>query len=152
MNATLYTISFTAAAKVTNQCELCFATTHTEKECTQQGHPDPGVLDRMKAVERAVLAITSKPSSETRYANRSTRELSGEPCRLWNRTGCTYPKCRHSHVCMGCGGNHPIRICPNRDRELLQGRNSQYPPGQGRSYRATFGTPGRLTQGTSRPY
>ena len=31
------TLSFTAAERATNRCELCFATTHTESECAQQG-------------------------------------------------------------------------------------------------------------------
>ena len=56
VNATLYTICFTAATKATTRCELYFATTHTEKECAQQGHPDPGLLEQMKAMEMAVLA------------------------------------------------------------------------------------------------
>ena len=150
VNATLYTISFTAAAKTTNRCELCFATSHTEKECAQQGHPDPGVLDQMKAVEKAVLALTSKPTPENRYASRPLREPSGEPCRLWNRSTCTYPKCRHSHVCSGCGGNHPIRACPNPGPS--QGCTLQYPPGRMPQFRAPPWAPGPLSQGPPRPY
>ena len=90
VNTTLYTILFTAAARSTSRCELCFATTHTEKECAQQGHPDPGVQERMRVMEAAVLALTSKPNpagQESHTTGRQTREPSGEPCRLWNRGG-----------------------------------------------------------------
>jgi hypothetical protein len=147
VNTTLYTICFTAAARATSRCELCFATTHTEKECAQQGHPDPGILDRMKTMEKAVLALTAKPNPDSRYASRLPREPSGEPCRLWNRTGCTYPKCHHSHICSGCGGNHPVRSCPGQGQS--QGRAPQYPQGRGPQFRAT---PRALGQGPSRPY
>ena len=112
VNATLYTICFTAATKATTRCELCFATTHTEKECAQQGHPDPGLLEQMKAMEMAVLAKTAPGGYENQQTSRQPREPSGEPWRLWNRGSCTYPKCHHSHVCSMCGGNHPARFRP----------------------------------------
>ena len=38
-------------------CELCFSSTYTVKECTQQGDPDPGVKDRLKAIEKVVLSL-----------------------------------------------------------------------------------------------
>ena len=89
----------------------------------------------MRAMEKAVLAVTAKPNPESRYANRQVREPSGEPCRLWNRTCCTYPKCRHSHVCSGSGGgNHPILSCPSQDPS--QGRALQYPPGHTSQFQA----------------
>ena len=104
INSTLYTMCFTGMAKAVQRCELCFATSHTERECAQQGDSDPGLPERFKAIENAVLALTStSPLSQ---------KPGIEPCRLWNRNRCTYPKCRHLHQCSNCGGKHPLVSCP----------------------------------------
>ena len=60
INSALYTMRFAGMASSMKHCELCFATTHTEQECAQRGDPDPGIKDRLKAIETAVLAITGK--------------------------------------------------------------------------------------------
>ena len=60
INSTLYTMCFTGMASTTKRCELCFASTHTELECAQRGDPDPGMKDRLKAIETAVLALTGR--------------------------------------------------------------------------------------------
>ena len=39
------------------RCELCFATTHSERECAQNGDRDPDVGDRLRNLEATVLAI-----------------------------------------------------------------------------------------------
>ena len=36
---------------------------------------------------------------------------SGEVCKLWNQNQCRFSRCRHTHVCMRCGGNHPVLSC-----------------------------------------
>ena len=58
INPTLYTLYFVRSARTATRCELCFATTHHTKECAQQGDPDPGVRDRLRAIEKAVLSLT----------------------------------------------------------------------------------------------
>ena len=63
VNSSLYAINFTGTAKAIPRCELCFATTHSDKECAQQGNPDPGMKDRLRAIETAILALTTKPSA-----------------------------------------------------------------------------------------
>ncbi len=62
INSTLYTMCFTAMSSSTKRCELCLATSHTERECTQWGDPDPGMRERLKSIEAAVLAMTAKPT------------------------------------------------------------------------------------------
>ena len=121
VNSSLYAINFTGTAKAIPRCELCFATTHSDKECAQQGNPDPGMKDRLRAIETAVLALTTKPSAGFRgQGGTLTRERSGEACRNWNRGNCFYPKCRHSHTCSSCGGSHQAMVCaqavPTPDR------------------------------------
>ena len=93
INSTLYTICFTGMAAMTKRCELCFASTHTEQECAQRGDPDPGMKDRLKAIESVVLAMTGKPDP---VKAASTVKPSGEPCWKWNSGGCSYPK----HSCL----------------------------------------------------
>ena len=58
INPTLYSLCFVRSARTATRCELCFATTHHTKECAQQGDPDPGVRDRLRAIEKAVLSLT----------------------------------------------------------------------------------------------
>ncbi len=43
INPTLYTMCFTGKAAAHKRCELCFATSHTERECAQRGDPEPEV-------------------------------------------------------------------------------------------------------------
>ena len=87
-STTPYTICFTGRATATPRCELCFATTHSTSECAQQGHPDPGIQDRLKSIEMAVLAVTSKspatPGATPKAPNLATGKISSEPCRKWN--------------------------------------------------------------------
>ena len=110
VNSSLFAINFTGTAKAIPRCELCFATTHTEKECAQQGNPDPGLKDRLRAIESAVLVLTAKPSAGVKGGT-SIRERSGEACRNSNRGNCSYPKCRHNHTCSNCGGSHQAVVC-----------------------------------------
>ena len=108
INATLYTLCFTGNAMATTRCELCFASTHSAAECEQRGDPDPEMPTRIKAIETAVLALAGKQGK----AGGPIRP-SAEICRLWNRNSCTYPRCKHLHVCSNCGGDHQALSCSN---------------------------------------
>ncbi len=112
INSTLYTMCFTAMSSSTKRCELCLATSHTERECAQQG--DPGMRERLKSIEAAVLAMTAKPTVAPRPPGFPPSKPSGKPCRKYNGPGCTYPRCRHSHTCSSCEGGHPATQCPTR--------------------------------------
>ena len=133
INSTLYTMCFTGMASSTKRCELCFASTHTEQECAQRGDPDPGLTDRLKAIETAVLALTGKPEQVSK-PNQQAIKPSGEPCRKWNSVGCTYPRCRHSHLCSGCGGNHPATKCSMRPPYAGQRTYNQAYPQNGKPF------------------
>lgn len=141
INSTLYTMCFTGMASTTKRCELCFASTHTELECAQRGDPDPGMKDRLKAIETAVLALTGKQDQTAKPSLPAVRP-SGEPCRKWNSVGCTFPRCRHSHVCSSCWGNHPASKCTMRP--------SYHGHGQGTSNRANM-PPGRQFPPPNKP-
>ena len=108
INATLYNLCFVGNPLSTIRCELCFATSHTAAECKQRGDPDSEMPTRLKAIKTAVLALAGKQGR----AGGPIRPL-GEPCWLWNCNRCTYPHCRHQHMCSKCGGNHPLVSCPN---------------------------------------
>ena len=60
---------YTGVAASTARCELCFATSHTERECAQCGDPNPGMKNRLKAIETAILAMSSKPPAAPKAAN-----------------------------------------------------------------------------------
>ena len=88
VNSSLFSINFMGTAKAIPRCKLCFATTHTEKECAQQGNPDLGLKDHLRAIESAVLVLTAKPSAVVK-GDTSIRKRSGEACRNWNRGSCS---------------------------------------------------------------
>ena len=81
INSTLYTMCFTGMAAATKRCELCFATSHTDRECAQRGDPDPDMGDRLKIIESAVLALTGvqqgKQSQIPQQLNRQGNAVSG---------------------------------------------------------------------------
>jgi len=118
VNSTLYTVFFTGNAQTTTRCELCFGSTHSAKDCALQGDPDPEMQTRVKAVESALLAMTSKFGVR---ASGPPVPLSDQVCRLYNKGSCTYPRCRHSHVCSNCGGNHAALSCPRYPHAVNQG-------------------------------
>ena len=118
VNSTLYTVCFTGNAQTTTRCELCFGSTHSAKDCALQGDPDPEMQTRVKAVESALLAMTSKFGVR---ASGPPVPPSGQVCRLYNKGSCTYPPCRHSHVCSNCGGNHAAVSCPRYPHAVNQG-------------------------------
>ena len=140
INSTLYTMCFTGMASTTKRCELCFATTHSEHECAQRGDPDPEMKDRLKAIETAVLAITNKQDPLPKATIQPPiAKPSGELCRKWNSGNCTYPRCRHTHACSICGGNHPATKCGSMPP-------TQQPMGQSSS------TTGKHFRTSARPY
>ena len=120
INTTLYTMYFTGLASARKRCELCLATTHTEAECAQRGDPDPELKDRCRAIESAVLALAKPLNDGPPRAPPPPLARSGEPCRKWNGGGCTFPRCRHDHVCAMCRGNHPQPRCPTRQPQGSQ--------------------------------
>ena len=123
INATLYSTCFTGLARSTSRCELCLATTHTDKECALQGTSDPNLSDRLKTLESLVLAFSPKPD---RGAKPAPREPSGEPCRLRNLNCCTYARCPHKHVCSSYGGNHQVLQCPAVGQRAGPSRGPRY--------------------------
>ncbi len=115
INLTLYTLCFAGSARTATRCEICFATTHHTKECAQQGNLDPGVRGHPKEIEKAVLSLTASAGPLAAVPPRGSgpvRSPSGQACHLWNDNRCTFRHCRHSHVCINCGGGHPAMACP----------------------------------------
>ena len=82
---------------------------HSSKEYAQQGNLDPGVQERLQAMEKAVLSMTLKTTPPTR-AGSQPQEPSGKTCRLWNANQCTFHQCQHTHSCSRCGGSHPVLL------------------------------------------
>ena len=114
INSTLYTLCFTSTAPSGNRrCELCLASSHTEADCALRGDPDPDIKSRLKNLESAVLSFSKSAKAQPPLPPMSgPPNPSGEVCRKWNAAGCSYPRCRHLHVCATCGDNgHPASRC-----------------------------------------
>ena len=116
INPTLYSICFTGVAQATTRYEICLATSHSAKDCAQQGNPDPGVLNWVKALESMVLSVSPMASlSATPLENCQQMEI----CHLWNRNRCSFRRYRYCHVCLSCKGDHPAIACPTHDKHPL---------------------------------
>jgi hypothetical protein len=131
VNTTLYTMCFTGKTTVGTRCELCFATSHTERECAQRGDPEPDTKDRLKAIESAVLALVPQAQKP-----RPPVTVSGDCCQKWNQKRCFYRGCRFLHKCSGCRGDHPVVECPTRPGPSGTGwqKGRQVPPRQFQPY------------------
>ena len=115
-------MNFSGRAAGTRHCELCGATTHSERECAKSGNPEPDLGDRLRSLESAVIAFARPSGPRVSGDNGRLMRPSGEVCRKWNGSGCTFPRCRHIHACLNCGGNHQVSRCggPGPPRESPQ--------------------------------
>ena len=61
VNGTLFTMNFSDRAAGTKRCELCFATSHKERERAQSGNPDPDLNEHLRNLETAVITMAKPP-------------------------------------------------------------------------------------------
>ena len=85
VNGTPFTMNFSGRAAGTNRCELCFATSHNERERAQSGNPDP------RSLETTVITMAKPPIP---------------------RPGLDSGRAMHPVV--RCGGPGPVPRIPNR--------------------------------------
>ncbi len=112
INPSLYSICFSGVARAAKRCDLCLSLTHEAKDCALSGEVDHDVGSRLKAIETAVLALTSsRPTPAPLPANRQAKT---EVCRSWNENRCSFPRCRYRHVCRVCEGPRPATECCER--------------------------------------
>ena len=123
INPSMYAVHFTGKAQAaTPRCELCASVFHMAKDC-----PFSTKTEMEKTLEAVLAACTSRAGGSVTPANTgSTDRESNEVCRKWNDERCNYQWCRYRHVCLSCGGAHPVKHCPS-DRK----RANPGPPSQG---------------------
>ena len=109
INPTIYARCFTSATRNPPRCEICLAVTHETKDCTQHDLSEGDIEGRLRSMEQTIQNLPSTPT-------RPNIQFSGEVCRKWNKGKCSYPYCRHTHVCSLCGGAHPAIRCQRRGR------------------------------------
>jgi len=109
VNGTLHYICFNGPRRQVNRCELCLAATHRTEDCGL-GDPEQESSSRLRALEAMVQSLSSRQAASHTHASPPIRP-SGQVCRAWNRQGCHFRGCRHTHVCSTCGGNHPAVLC-----------------------------------------
>ena len=120
INPTIYVRCFTAATRNPPRCETCLSVTHETKDCTQQEISEWDIEARLKSMEQTVRNLSPAP---THYH----MQFSGEVCRKWNKGECSYPFCRHTHVCSLCGGGtHPAVRCPRRTRSVPESQPTSW--------------------------
>ena len=112
MNPSLYSICFSGVDWTSKCRDLCLSLTHEVKDCALANEGDHNVGSHLKAIESAVLALTSAtPSMSTGTPNRPS---SSEICRSWNENRCSFPRCRYRHVCRVFEGPWPALECCER--------------------------------------
>ena len=109
INPTIYARCFTAATRSPPRCEVCLASTHDTRECSQRDVDEGDIEGRLRNMERTIQNLPPLPP-------RNVIQFSGEVCRKWNKGECRYAYCRHTHVCSSCGGAHPAVRCSRRGR------------------------------------
>lgn len=110
INTTLYARCFTGAPREA-RCELCWANSHEMKDCLHLTGTESAIESRVQLIEQSIQSMSQRRGQPVRP------RPSGEVCRKFNNEGCTYPYCRHEHVCMTCGGPHPELQCPWNQRQ-----------------------------------
>ena len=114
INPSMYAVHFTRKAlAVTPRCELCASVFHTSKDC-----PFSTKTEMEKTLEAVLSACTPANLGST------DRECN-EVCRKWNDKRCNYQWCRYRHVCLSCGGAHPVKHCPLDQKRANSGPTSQ---------------------------
>ena len=109
INPTIYARCFTAATRNPPRCEVCLASTHDTRECSQRDVDEGDIEGRLRNMERTIQNLPPLPP-------RNVIQFSGEVCRKWNKGECRYAYCRHTHICSSCGGAHPAVRCSRRGR------------------------------------
>jgi len=104
INPTIYARCFTAATRNPPRCEVCLAVTHETKDCSQQEATKGDIEGRLRSMEQTIQNLSPAPPQHAIH-------FSGEVCRKWNKGDCSYPYCRHTHVCSLCGGAHQAVQC-----------------------------------------
>ena len=119
INTTIYARCFTGAPRNPVKCGVCAATTHATQECVEGLSLDVSLEHRVESMERQLTQWAPRPRAPIRH--------SGEVCNKWNREECTFPYCRHTHVCSICAGAHPATRCPRRGRQNVYNHKAPTP-------------------------
>ena len=109
VNPSLYSICFSRVARTSKCCDLCLSLIHEVKDCALANEGDHDVGTRLKAIESAVLALTSATLST--LAGTPNCPSRSEICQSWNENRCSFPHCHYCHVCRVCEGcKHPLEL------------------------------------------
>ena len=128
INASLYSLCFTGKAKRGGRCDHCLSAAHKSEDCSMWGEEDPDSKKRMKAMESAVISLSTGPARQGGQPGGRNLPIGQKPhqqsqiCRLFNAGRCTFRFCRYRHVCQVCEGGHPSRDCQmkvRRDEQQL---------------------------------
>ena len=79
----------------------------TPRSVLSRGTRTPGVRERLRAIEKVVLSMTRVTGSSAALPPQEgspVRAPSGQACRLWNDSRCTFSHCQNAHICISCGG------------------------------------------------
>jgi hypothetical protein len=121
INPSMYAVSFTGKAQASPRCELCASVFHLSRDC-----PFSTKTEMEKTLEAVLSACSNRAGGSGAPANPgSVVRESNEVCRKWNEERCNYQWCRYRHVCLECGGVHPVKHCPSERKRANPGPASQ---------------------------
>ena len=123
INPSMYAVSLTGKAQAAApRCELCASVFHPAKDC-----PFSTKTEIEKTLEAVLSSCSSRAGGNGTPVNNGgppNRE-SLEVCRKWNDERCNYQWCRYRHVCLACGGAHPVKHCASDRKRANPGPPSQ---------------------------
>ena len=124
INPSLYSVCFTGKAQGIPRCSTCASIDHMVRDCPFSAKSD---LERTLEVVFAACTAKSNPGTPGESAGNHSQEI----CRRWNDMRCTFANCRYHHTCLGCGGNHPQKLCSRAQQPQLgqQAGNKRPRPG-----------------------
>ena len=106
INTTIYARCFTGAPRNPVKCGVCASTTHDTQDCVEGLSSNTSLEQRLENMKRQLTQLAPRPRAPIRH--------SGEVYKKWNREECSFPYCRHTHVCSVCAGAHPATQCPRK--------------------------------------
>ncbi len=89
LNTSMYALCLTGNAQMLPRSELCLDTSHTTKDCALQGDRDPNMQARVKAVESAIVAMSSKPTGQRGVGGSAPPQARSAACSI--RTVVPFP-------------------------------------------------------------
>ena len=116
----LYSVCFTGKALSGTRCSVCASSDHVVKDC-----PFSTKSDIERTLEVVMSVCTPRAGG---VGGLGWGSVPMEVCRRDNEMRCTLQWCSYRHVCVTCGGPHPVKQCHGDTRPSQGSQQGQKSP------------------------